>query len=124
MKKLLLALLFSASMFSQTETFVRKYTSYVSESKGVIQPWVNSGVTVVFNANNTSDIVFYYPNDTKRIVHQVGNVREDKTKGGDKYQIITCVDDEGSEMAIQLFDSDNVLRILIADGYYVEFHND
>jgi hypothetical protein len=126
MKKLLLGalLLLSMSMFSQTETFVKKYTSYISESNGVMQPWVQSGVTVVFNANNTNDIVFYYPNDTKRTVHQVGNVKEDKTKGGDKYQIITCIDDEGAELAIQLFDSGEALRILIADGYYVEFHND
>jgi hypothetical protein len=124
MKKLLLALLFSASMFSQTETFVKKYTSYVSESKGVMQPWVNSGVTVVFNANNTNDIVFYYPNDTKRTVHQVGNVKEEVTTGGQKYQIIECVDEDGTELAIQLFDSGTALRILIAKGYFVEFHND
>ena len=127
MKKLLLGalLLLSTSMFSQTETFVRKYTSYVSESKGVMQPWVHTGVTVVFNANNTTDVVFYYPNDTKRTVHQVGNVREDKTKGGDKYQIITVIDaEDGTEMALQLFDDGTTLRILIAEGYFVEFHND
>jgi len=125
MKKLLLALLFSASMFSQTETFVRKYTSYISESAGVMQPWVHSGVTVVFNANNTTDIVFYYPNDTKRTLHQVGNVREDKTKGGETYQIIRVIDaEDGTEMALQLFDDNTAMRILISDGYYIEFHND
>jgi hypothetical protein len=128
MKKLLLgALLFilSTPMFSQTETFVRKYTSYVSESKGVMQPWVHTGVTVVFNTNNTTDVVFYYPNGTKRTVHQVGEVRENKTKAGEQYQIITVVDDEdGTEMALQLFDDGTTLRILIAEGYFVEFHND
>lgn len=125
MKKLFLGalILLSATMFSQ-ETFIRKYTSYVSESKGVKQPWIQSGVTVVFNANKTSDIVFYYPNNTKRIVHQVGDVKEDKTKGGDKYQIITVIDEDGTEMAIQLFDDGTALRILIAEGYYIEFHND
>jgi len=124
MKKLLLALLLSTSMFSQTKTFVKKYTSYISESKGVMQPWVNSGVTVVFNANNTNDIVFYYPNNTKRIVHQVGDVEEGKTTGGDKYQIITCVDEDGTELALQLFDNNTTMRILIAKGYMIEFHND
>ena len=127
MKKLLLGalLLLSMSMFSQTETFVRKYTSYVSESKGVMQPWVYSGVTVVFNANKTTDIVFYYPNGTKRTVHQVGEVREDKTKAGEPYQIIRVIDDEdGTEMALQLFDDGTTLRILIAEVYFVEFHND
>jgi len=112
-------------MFSQTETFVRKYTSYISESAGVMQPWVHSGVTVVFNANNTNDIVFYYPNDTKRTLHQVGNVREDKTKGGETYQIIRVIDaEDGTEMALQLFDDNTAMRILISDGYYIEFHND
>lgn len=78
----------------------------------------------MFNANKKSDIVFYYPNNTKRIVHQVGDVREEKTKGGDKYQIITVIDEDGSEMAIQLFDDGTALRILIAEGYFIEFHND
>lgn len=123
MKKLLLALLFSASMFSQ-KTFVKKYTSYISESNGVMQPWVYSGVTVVFNANNTNDVVFYYPNNTKRTLHQVGDVEEDKTTGGQKYQIITCVDEDGTELALQLFDNNTTMRILIAKGYYIEFHND
>lgn len=127
MKKLLLGalLLLSTTMFSQAETFVKKYTSYVTKSAGVMQPWVYSNVTVVFNANNTTDVVFYYPNGAKRTMHQVDNVREDKTKNGEKYQIITCVDDEdGKELAIQLFDDGTALRILIAEGYFVEFHND
>jgi len=125
MKKLLLGalLLLSASMFSQ-KTFVKKYTSYISESNGVMQPWVYSGVTVVFNANNTNDVVFYYPNNTKRTLHQVGDVEEDKTTGGQKYQIITCVDEDGTELALQLFDNNTTMRILIAKGYYIEFHND
>jgi len=63
MTKLLLALLFSASMFSQ-ETFVKRYTSYVSQSKGVIQPWVDLDLTVVFNANKTNNIIFYYKYNT------------------------------------------------------------
>lgn len=123
MKKLLLALLFSASMFSQ-ETFVKNYTSYVSQSKGVMQPWVALNLTVVFNANKTSDIIFYYSDGRKKILKQIGDVREDKTKGDDKYQIINVINEDGKEMSLQLFDSGTAMRLLIDDGYYIEFHND
>ena len=54
MKKLLLALLFSVSMFSQ-ETFVKKYTSYVSQSKGVMQPWGSKRIpTRKYHINKTT----------------------------------------------------------------------
>jgi len=124
MKKLLLALLFSASMFSQTETFVKNYTSYISQSKGVLQPWVALNLTVVFNANKTSDIIFYYSDGRKKILKQIGDVREDKTKGDEKYQIINVINEDGKEMSLQLFDNDTAMRLLIDDGYYIEFHND
>jgi len=123
MKKLLLTLLFSASMFSQ-ETFVKRYTSYVSQSKGVMQPWVVLDLTVVFNANKTSDIIFYYSDGRKKVLQQVGDVREDKTKGDEKYQIINVINEDGKEMSLQLFDTGTAMRLLIDDGYYIEFHND
>ena len=125
MKKLLIysLLLLSVTMFSQ-ETFVKKYTSYVTKEKGVFTPWVKSEITVVFNANGVKDIVFYYPNESTRTLHQITSLKRGSTVNGEGYQVIDCIDEDGVQVGVQLFDDDTCLRILIAKGYTVEFHND
>ena len=125
MKKLLLGalLLLSMAMFSQ-ETFVKKYTSMISKKDGVLQPWEKVDITVVFNPKKVRDVVIYYPTGTTLILHQVSGARNGKTKAGDGYQIVKCIDEQGETVAIQLFDDDTCMRVLIADGYMVEFHND
>jgi hypothetical protein len=124
MKKLILSVLFlMLSLASFSQTFVKKYTLAIAEKAGVLGEWQDVSVTVVFNEQKTNDIVFYYTNSSTKRFHQVGDVTEDKTKSGEGYQFITCIDDEdGNKVAIQLFNDDSVLRILISDGYYVEFH--
>jgi hypothetical protein len=126
MKKLLLGaliLLLSTSAFAQ-KTFVRKYTSVISVSNDVKGEWEDTDITVVFNANGVTDIVFYYPNGSTRTFHQVTSSEENKTTNGETYQIVECLDESGDRVAIQLFDSNTCLRIIIAKGYYVEFHKD
>jgi hypothetical protein len=124
MKKLILSLLFlMLSVASFSQTFVKKYTSVIAEKAGVMGKWQDTSLTVVFNEKGTGDIVFYYTNASTKRFHQVGDVREDKTNSGEGYQIIMCIDDEdGTKVAVQLFDDDTTLRILISDGYFVEFH--
>ena len=124
MKKLFLSVLFlMLSVASFSQVFVKKYTSVISEKAGVIGKWQDTSLTVVFNEKGTGDIVFYYTNESTKRFHQVGDVKEDKTKSGEPYQLIVCIDDEdGTKVAIQLFDDDTALRILISDGYFVEFH--
>jgi len=123
MKKLFLSTLFlilSVTSFSQT--FVKKYTDVINEKNGVLGDWEKISLTVVFNEKETGDIVFYYANGNSKRFHQIGDVREDKTKSGSPYQILTCIDNaDGTKIALQLFDNET-LRVLIADGYYAEFH--
>ena len=125
MKKLLLGLLLLAStlMFSQG-TFVKKYTTFVVKQNGVLQDWKQSEVTVVFNPKGVRDVIFYYENNTTRTFHQIGDVIEGKTLSGDGYQIITCIDQDGYDATLQLFDNDTALRVIISEGNTVEFHND
>ena len=47
---------------------------------------------------------------------------KDVTTNGDEYQIVECLDETGDRVAIQLFEDDTCLRVIIAKGYYVEFH--
>jgi hypothetical protein len=124
MKKLiLLPLLLMLSVASFSQTFIKKYTSVITEKAGVIGKWQDTYLTVVFNEKGTGDIVFYYTNASTKRFHQVGDVREGKTNSGEGYQIIMCIDDEdGTKVAVQLFDDDTALRVLISDGNFVEFH--
>lgn len=127
MKKLLLGalLLLSSFVCFAQDTFVKKYTSMVTKEKGVLQPWQTADITVVFNPNGVRDIVIYFSNGNKKILHQVGSVTQGKTKNNEPYQFVQCIDDEdGMKVAVQLFDDDTCLRIIIGDGYYVEFHKD
>jgi hypothetical protein len=124
MKKLFLSLLFMMlSVASFSQVFVKKYTSVISEKAGVLGDWQKTDVTVVFNEKDTRDIVFYYSDGALKRFHQIGNSTEDKTTAGESYQFIICIDDNnGSKVGIQLFDDDTTLRVIIDDGYYVEFH--
>ena len=126
MKKLILSVLFlMISVVSFSQTFVKKYNSVIAEKAGVLGKWETTSLTVVFNEKNTGDIVFYYTGGNTKRFHQVGDVKEDKTKSGAGYQLIICIDNEdGNKVGVQLFDDDTTLRILISDGYFVEFHRD
>jgi hypothetical protein len=126
MKKLLLGALLLLSSFTcfAQDTFVKKYTSMVIKENGILQPWQTAEVTVVFNPNGVRDIVIYFSNGNKRTLHQVGDVTQGKTKNNEGYQIVKCIDEDGTNVAAQLFDDDTCFRIIIGDGYYVEFHND
>jgi hypothetical protein len=124
MKKLILSVLFlMLSLASFSQTFVKKYTSAIAEKAGVLGEWQDVSVTVVFNEQKTGDIVFYYSNGNTKRFHQIGDVENNKTKSGEGYQIIYCIDNtDGNNVAIQLFDDNETLRILISKGYFVEFH--
>jgi hypothetical protein len=124
MKKLLLGalLLLSSFVCFAQDTFVKKYTSLISVSNDVKGEWQTTDITVVFNANGVRDIVFYYPNGNIRTFHQIVGMTKDVTTNGDAYQIVECLDESGDRVAIQLFEDDTCLRVIIAKGYYVEFH--
>ena len=124
MKKLLLAalLLLSSFVCIAQDTFVKKYTSLIPVSNNVKGEWQSADITVVFNANGVRDIVFYYPNGNTRTFHQIVGMTKDFTTNGDAYQIVECLDESGDRVAIQLFEDDTCLRVIIAKGYYVEFH--
>lgn len=126
MKKLFLLLLFTMfSLTSFSQTFVKKFTSAIAQKAGVFGDWEKVSLTVVFNEEETEDIVFYYSNGTTKRFHQIGDVEINTTKSGQGYQIIYCIDNsDGNDVAIQLFDDSKTLRILISKGYFVEFHRD
>ena len=126
MKKLLIGalLLLSSFMCIAQETFVKKYTSLISVSDNVKGEWQATDMTVVFNPKGVTDIVFYYPNGNIITFHQIVGMTKDTTTNGDAYQIVECLDESGDRVAIQLFDDDTCLRVIIDKGWFIEFHKD
>jgi hypothetical protein len=106
------------------ETFVKKYTSMIAVSNNVKGEWQSTDMTVVFNPKGVTDIVFYYPNGSIRTFHQITDMTKNVTTNGDAYQIVECLDESGDRVAIQLFDDDTCLRVIIDKGWFIEFHKD
>ena len=123
MKKLLLLaiLLFGTTIFAQG-TFINKYTWYSTKEDGVIQPDKELFVTVVFNEKNSTDIVLHYENGNQIRYVVYGDIEKGETKSGFKFQLIKALDEEGKEVLIQLFDNTSTLRIILGQGWYIEFH--
>lgn len=124
MKKLLLLamLLFVTTSFAQ-ETFILKYTSFITKEDNVIQPERFMNVTVVFNEKKTTDVVLYYDSGATIRYNTYGGTEKVTTKGGEKTQTVKALDSaDGKEVLLQLFESTGTLRIIIANGWFIEFY--
>lgn len=118
---LLAILLFGTTMFAQ-DTFIKKYTWYATKEDGVLQPDKELLVTVVFNEKNTNNIVLHYENGNYIKYVAYGDVEKVVTNNGYNSQVIKALDDEGKQVLIQLFDDSSTLRIILGEGWYIEFH--
>lgn len=118
---LLAILLFGTTMFAQ-DTFIKKYTWYATKEDGVLQPDKELLVTVVFNEKNTNNIILHYENGNYIKYVAYGDVEKVVTNNGYNSQVIKALDDEGKQVLIQLFDDSSTLRIILGEGWYIEFH--
>lgn len=108
----------STFMVKAQDTFVYKYTSYVTNINDVQSEMKPTEITFVFNDGNSTDIVVYGQGEEKRF-YRTGDITEGKTTGGFKYQWVDCVQEKtGYKASIQLFD--NAVRIFMK-GDYVEY---
>lgn len=120
MKKLLLSLLlfFITIVVLGQETFVYKYTSYVTNINDVVSEMKPTEVTFVFNEGTTTDIVVYGLDEEKRF-YRTGGITKGKTTGGYEYQWVDCIQSKtGYKASIQLFA--DAVRIFMK-GDYVEY---
>ena len=122
MKKVLFTLLFTATSFVAIaqDTFVYKYTSYITNINDVQSEMKPTDITFVFNDGKTTDIVVYGQGEEKRFF-RTGDITKGKTTGGYEYQWVDCVQEKtGYKASIQLFD--DAVRIFMK-GDYVEYQN-
>ena len=120
MKKVLFTLLFTATSFVAIaqDTFVYKYTSYITNINDVQSEMKPPDITFVFNDGKTTDIVVYGQGEEKRFF-RTGDITKGKTTGGYEYQWVDCVQEKtGYKASIQLFD--DAVRIFMK-GDYVEY---
>jgi hypothetical protein len=120
MKKILFVLLLSATTFVSLaqETFVYKYTSFITNINDVKSEMKPIEVTFVFNEGTSTDIVVYGQGEEKRF-YRTGGITEGKTTGGYEYQWVDCVQAKtGYKASIQLFT--DAVRIFMK-GDYVEY---
>ena len=114
-------LLLGTMTFAQ-ETFVRKYISMILTENFIASESQQADLTVVFNPNEQRKIVFYFGNGERRVYYQLEGVTEGKTNAGEEYQFIKCLDEQGVTTFIQLFDELGCLRVIISEGYKIEFY--
>ncbi len=124
MKKLLLLtmLLFATMTFAQ-DTFIVKYTSCITKENFVLQPEKFMNVTVVFNEKNTNDVVLYYDNGAVIRYNTFGGIEKITTKSGFTTQLLKALDSsDGNEVLLQIFEESGTFRIIIAEGWFIEFY--
>ena len=117
MKKILFVLLLSATTFVSLaqETFVYKYTSFITNINDVKSEMKPIEVTFVFNEGTSTDIVVYGQGEEKRF-YRTGGITEGKTTGGYEYQWVDCVQAKtGYKASIQLFT--DAVRIFMKGDY-------
>lgn len=122
MKKLLLVALLLLSMLSYSqETFVNKYTVYITMIDSVKSDVKPMKTVVVFNYEKTTDIVIYGPSKTI-LLYRIGEIIDGKSDNGSEYQLVKCIDSEkGDKYELQLFKE--TIRIFINDSSdYIEYY--
>lgn len=114
-------LLFASIVLYAQTTFVRKYTLYVYKVNDVKSEQKNGEATIIFNYKGTNDIKAYI-GDKEKIFYRSGELETGKTTGGDEFQVVPCVDENGEEVYIQVFEENT--RIFFNDRKdYFEFFN-
>lgn len=122
MKKLLLVALLLLSILSYSqETFVNKYTVFMTKIDGVKSEVKPAEIVFVFNEGKTTDIVIYGTKDTIRL-YRTKEIVDGKSNEGNEYQLLECIESEtGDKYIVQLFK--DTVRLFINDSPdYIEHY--
>lgn len=135
MKKLLILPLFLVltgfTGFTQSDQFVRNYSyvriyaSFDMDDYGIkANEWTDmqeGSNKFVFNYGDNDDVVKYDNSGNKEVFIRVSLVEEGTNDSGDDYQKIVCLDDDGTEVTVMLFDFMTSVLWEYDDGSYFIF---
>lgn len=83
--------------------------------------WKSGDNTFVINYNDNGDIAHYKPNGEMALYKKISSVEEDKTDSGERYQIITALDEDGLRFKFQFFDDPKIGLKLIYNDVMIQF---
>jgi hypothetical protein len=124
MKKLFFIVLFFVSLTNNAQDlFIRNYNSFINTKNGIKEEEKEVSVVVVFNADGEKKVVFKFATGNVFTLYQIGKLENGKTDGGYEYQGIEVINQKnGEEFYLQLFDKDNVLRLIFDEDNNIEFY--
>jgi hypothetical protein len=109
--------------FSQSTTFIETYSKvFVYVEKDKTSTWYDQRNVFTFNYNETSDIKHYDSKGEATYYTAVGGITKGKAVGGEKYQEITCLTNDGAEITFLYFEENATLRVVYKGYGYFEYH--
>jgi hypothetical protein len=106
MKTLVITLLLISTVtFSQSTTFVKKYSNYLTSVEDIKSAEMEADATVVFNEHGKNVIVLYV-NGSITKYYQLSSIEKGKTPNGSEYQAFECIQEsDGQKVMLQLFEN-------------------
>jgi hypothetical protein len=83
--------------------------------------WKTGDNTFVINYNDNNDIAHYKANGEMVVYKKISGVEDDYTDGGEHYQIISALDEEGIRFRFQFFDDPKIGLKLIYKNIMIQF---
>ena len=79
--------------------------------------WESGNNTFVININDNGDVQHYKPNGTSEIYRRVSKIEEKYLDNGERYQTMSCLDEDGLRFELSLFDNSFLgLQMILSDG--------
>jgi hypothetical protein len=117
--------LFSGNVISQSNQF-RVDFSHVAiflSPDAEWSEWFDAQNTFVINANENNDIIHYRGDGNVVTYRNIGKLETKYTDTGERYQIISVLNDEGNPISFQLFDDISIGVKLITEEGLIQFSN-
>lgn len=108
---------------SKSGIFRRDYNLFCYYDKDIDEwsDWKEGDNTFVMNYNDNGDIAHYKANGEMVLYKKISSVEEGETKEGDKYQIISALDEEGIRFKFQFFNNPEIGLKLIYQNLMIQF---
>jgi hypothetical protein len=102
-------MLLHQTVLAQNNTFRRDYGYIQFYKEGKWESPTSGDNTVVFNANQNSDIIIYTANGEKKTLRGISDAKKDTNKHGVSFQYRLMLDEEGHELQMFFLDDGDTI---------------